>query len=81
MPNGWLQHFKNRRYITWHSVSRGASEDLDLVQMWQENVKPIATQYAEEGYFLSGWNSTFSNVQTSENSNMKGIEVPGRERI
>jgi len=31
--SGWLQHFKERRYITWHSVSGGASADLDLVMM------------------------------------------------
>jgi len=52
--NGWLQHFKERHDITWHSVSGGASADLDLVLKWQENVKPIATKYAKEGHFLSG---------------------------
>jgi hypothetical protein len=62
--NGWLQHFKERHDTTWHSVSGGASADLDLVVKCQENVKPIATQYAE-GHFPSGKTTLFYNVQIS----------------
>jgi hypothetical protein len=45
--NAWLQSFKERCNIMWHSVSgEGASADLDLAEKWQENVKLIVTQYA-----------------------------------
>jgi hypothetical protein len=50
--NGWLQHFKERHNITWHSLSgEGASADLDLTEKWRENVKLVITQYASKDIF------------------------------
>jgi hypothetical protein len=45
--------------------------------MWNQSPPSMPKK---EIFYLDG-TALFYNVQTSENSNMKGTEVPGRERM
>jgi hypothetical protein len=75
---GWLQRFKERRNITWHSVSGGgASANLDSADKWRENVKPIVTQYAPNDIFNRDEMALFYNAQPERTLALKGQKCQG----